>query len=139
MSHVAVKFLLLLVLVLYTASASAQGIACRVPQKEMVIADLMFGRNIGGKLGVTEQRWAKFLAAEVTPRFPDGLSVVNASGQWRDQQTKRIVREPSKLVTIVTAAGTDTQEKIDAVVAAYKRQFRQQSVGVIIRPGCVAF
>ena len=105
----------------------------------MVIADLMFGRNIGGKLGVTEQRWARFLAAEVTPRFPDGLSVVNASGQWRDQKTNRIVREPSKLVTVITTADADTQEKIDAIVAAYKRQFRQQSVGVVIRPGCVAF
>ena len=124
---------------MHVTGAAAQGIACRVPQKEMVIADLLFGRNIGGKLGVTEQRWAKFLAAEVTPRFPDGLSVVNAAGQWRDQKTKRIVREPSKLVTVITTADAETQEKIDAIVAAYKRQFRQQSVGVILRSGCVAF
>ena len=119
--------------------SSAQGLACRVPAKEMVIADLLFGRNIEGRLGVTEARWARFVAAEITPRFPDGLTIVNAAGQWRDQKTKRIVREPSKLVTIITAADAEAQEKIDAIVAAYKRRFRQQSVGVVIRPGCVSF
>ncbi len=29
-------------------------------------------------------RTALVLAAEVTPRFPDGLTVVEAGGQWRD-------------------------------------------------------
>jgi hypothetical protein len=131
--------LVALTVLLGAANASAQGLACRVPQKEMVVADLLFGRNIGGRLGVTERRWARFLASEVTPRFPDGLTVVNAAGQWRDQQKNRIVRESSKRVTIITAAGPDTQDKIDAIVAAYKRQFRQQSVAVVIRPACVSF
>jgi len=38
-------------------------------KKPMVEVELMFGRNIGGKLGVTNARWAAFLAREVTPRF----------------------------------------------------------------------
>jgi hypothetical protein len=42
-------------------------------------------------------------------------------------------------VTIIAAADAEPQEKIDAIVAAYKRQFRQQSVGVVMRPGCVSF
>jgi hypothetical protein len=130
---------LLLLFCLCAGDAFAQGLACRVPQTEMVIADLLFGRNIGGKLGVSEARWARFVAAEITPRFPDGLTVVNAAGQWRDQKTKRIVREPSKRVTIIMGAGGDAQEKIDAIVSAYKRQFRQQSVGVVMRPACVSF
>ena len=133
------RILLVLFFLGWATCASAQGLSCRVPQKEMVIADLLFGRNIAGKLGVTEQRWTRFLATEVTPRFPDGLTVLNAAGQWRDQKKNRIVREPSKLVTIITAAGSEAQEKIDAFVAAYKRQFRQQSVGVVMRPACVSF
>jgi hypothetical protein len=47
------------------------------------------------------------------------------------------VRERSKLVTIIMPA--DAQEKIEAIVDAYKRRFRQQSVGVVIRPACVSF
>jgi hypothetical protein len=131
------RLLFTLLLVVLACAASAQTLECRLAQKPMVVADLMFGRNIGGRLGVTEKRWSRFLAQEITPRFPDGLSVVDASGQWRDTATKRIVRERSKLVTIIMPA--DAQEKIDAIVDAYKRRFRQQSVGVVIRPACVSF
>jgi hypothetical protein len=79
------------------------------------------------------------LASEVTPRFPDGLTVVHATGQWRDTGTGRIVREPSKLLTVVLNDRVGDEVKIDAIVAAYKRQFHQQAVGVVIRPACVAF
>ncbi len=41
----------------------------------------MFGRNIGGKVGVTEEQWTELVAGEITPRFPDGLSVDDALGQ----------------------------------------------------------
>jgi hypothetical protein len=131
------RLLFTLLLVVLACAASAQTLECRLAQKPMVVADLLFGRNIGGRLGVTEKRWSRFLAKEITPRFPEGLSVVDASGQWRDTATKRIVRERSKLVTIIMPA--DAQEKIDAIVDAYKRRFRQQSVGVVIRPACVSF
>jgi uncharacterized protein DUF3574 len=128
---------LIAALVACATVAAAQGVECRLSQKPMVVADLLFGRNIGGRLGVTEKRWSQFLASEITPRFPDGLTVVDAAGQWRDAEKNRIVREPSKLVTIIMPA--DAQEKLDAIVDAYKRRFRQQSVGIVIRPACVSF
>ena len=118
--------------------ASAQDLSCTLPQKPMMEIDLLFGRNIGGKLGVTDKRWTAFLAREVTPRFPDGLTVFDAYGQWRDTRRKRVVREQSKVVRIITS-DADAQAKIDAVVEAYKRRFRQQSVGVVTRPACVSF
>ena len=71
----------------------------------------------------------------MTPRFPDGLSVVDAAGQWRDKTRGRMVREPSKLVIILTADDAPARDKIAAIVAAYKEQFRQQSVAVIRRAG----
>ena len=33
----------------------------------------------------------------------------------------------------------DDDARLDAVVAAYKHAFHQHSVGVIVRPACVAF
>jgi hypothetical protein len=118
--------------------ASAQGLSCNTPQKQMLEVDLLFGRNIGGHLGVTDKRWTAFLASEVTPRFPDGLTVFDASGQWQDTKTHNVVREPSKIVRIITT-DADAQAKIDAVVDAYKKRFHQQSVGVVSRPACVSF
>jgi len=54
--------------------ATAQEIACSAPLKAMLEIDLMFGRNIGGALGVSEGTWSDFVASEITPRFPDGLT-----------------------------------------------------------------
>jgi hypothetical protein len=122
---------------LYCPVAMAQE--CRLPQTSKSVAELIFGRNIGNKLGVSENTWARFVATEITPRFPNGFSMVDARGQWLDSDTKKIVRERSKLVTIVLDGAADTQQKIDDIVAAYKGRFRQQAVGVIIRPACVSF
>jgi hypothetical protein len=105
----------------------------------MLEVELMFGRHIGGHLGVTEARWARFLAREVTPRFPDGLTVLDAAGQWRDARTGAVVREPSKLVRFVVPADARTDEKIGEIVAAYKNRFRQDAVGVLTRPACASF
>lgn len=103
------------------------------------MAELIFGRDIGRRTGVSEAAWRRFLDREVTPRFPDGLTVVNAVGQWRDRSTGRIVREPSKMLMIVLPGNADDHARLDAVVAAYKRQFQQQSVGIIVQPACAAF
>ena len=43
---------------------------------------------------VSPQEWTSFLAESVTPRFPQGLTVWQASGQWRGNDGA-IVREPS--------------------------------------------
>jgi uncharacterized protein DUF3574 len=119
--------------------AAYAQLSCSAPQKPMIEVELMFGRNIGGRLGVTNARWAAFLAREVTPRFPDGLTVFDTSGQWRDARKKSVVREPSKIVRIIMPADAQANEKIEAIASAYKKQFRQDSVGVLTRPACVSF
>jgi hypothetical protein len=122
------------------ASASAQTApSCYGSQQPKMIAELLFGRDIGNHLGVSNSGWTRFVAREMMPRFPDGLTVTDAVGQWRDRDSGRIVREPSKHVEIVLPGNADDEAKLDAIVAAYKREFRQQSVGVIVRPACVSF
>lgn len=99
----------------------------------------MFGRDIGNRVGVSDKAWRGFVAREITARFPDGLTVVNATGQWRDPASGRIVGEPSKLVTIVLPGNDDDEARLDAVVRAYKRRFRQLSVGLVVQSACVSF
>jgi hypothetical protein len=99
----------------------------------MLDIELMLGR---GK--TNGAHWARFLAREVTPRFPDGLTVYATAGQWRDPATKVIVHEKSRVLRII--APTDTApDKIAAVAEAYRKQFRQKSVGIVTRPVCASF
>ena len=118
-----------------TASAVAQpDLQCSGDQKPWMVAELLFGRS-----HVSDAAWDRFLSAEVTPRFPDGLTVYDARGQWRNPQTKKISRERSKVVMIAMPPADDNQTRLQNVIDAYKTKFKQQSVGLILRPSCVSF
>lgn len=119
--------------------AQTPAFSCHGTQQAKAVAELLFGRDIGQHVGVSEAAWARFVAREMTPRFPDGLTITDAIGQWRDTARGTIVREPSKRVEIVLPGGDDDEARLDAIAKAYKAEFHQQSVGVIVRPACVAF
>jgi hypothetical protein len=104
------------------------------------VAELLFGRDIAGGGTVSEDQWRRFVDQEITPRFPQGITLIDAAGQWRDPTRSAVIREKSKLVMIALAGeATDRDQRLDAIAEAYKRRFRQQSVGVIVRPACISF
>src|SRR5258705_1383008 len=100
--------------------------------------ELMFGRNIAGRLRVGEAAWSRFLAREITPRFPDGLTVLDAAGQWRGPGGGPPVRAPGENGIIVTAGGAPVGDRSAAVAAAPQQQFRHPSGRVISRSLCSA-
>ncbi len=101
----------------------------------MISAELFFGRGAGGRT-VSEQEFAAFLATEVTPRFPDGLTVLDARGQWRNRDRGPILHEASKLMKIIFADDDGKRADIDAIAASYKLKFHQQSVLISLQPVC---
>jgi hypothetical protein len=133
------RVLVVALAVMIAAQADAQTITCTANHNAMMQAELLFGRNIDGRPGVTEKAWARFLADEITPRFPDGLTVYDAAGQYRESPAAKVVRERSKIVMILVEAGDAAMQRIDEIVGAYKKRFRQKSVGVVVKPACVSF
>jgi Protein of unknown function (DUF3574) len=121
-----------------TGGGNAQPIECHLGKPQQV-AELVFGRNISSRLGVSDAQWARFVDREITPRFPDGLTVFDTRGQWRDAKRGRIMREPGKLVQIVLPGNAEDADRLNDVIRAYKGRFRQQSVGLIVRTACVSF
>jgi hypothetical protein len=128
-----------LIALTFAANAHAQTPACRAPQESRQVAELMFGRKIGERIAVSAAQWARFVDREISPRFPDGLTIFDAQGEWRDRARKVIVHEPSKIVEIVLPGRDDDAERLSAIAAAYKTQFHQQSVGIVVRDACVSF
>jgi len=111
-------------------SAPAQppqvAMTCPAPLKPAVELNLYFGRDKpGGE--VSEAEWAAFLAQEVTPRFPDGLSVINVAGQSRNYSGP-VGRERTKLLIVVVFDAPAHQAKAEAIVAAYNKRFGQHGV-----------
>ncbi len=121
------------------AAAPAQSLACGGPQKPQQVAELMFGGKVTDGVAVTEDEWTAFVDEEITPRFPDGLTVFSAAGQWRDPSSNRIFREPSKVVLILLPGKAADLTEVNEIAQAYKTRFRQRSVAVLLRTACVSF
>ena len=104
----------------------------------MTKLELFFGGNIGSAAGVSDADWRRFLADEVTPRFPDGFSVVGLQGQYRNAAGVIIAEDSRELVVIVPNAG-DGAGRANAIRDAYKMRFRQESVLLVQSEVCAAF
>jgi hypothetical protein len=108
---------------------------CTAPLKPALEIDLYFGRDKQGGGEVSEAEWAAFLTDTVTPRFPDGLSVLNVEGQTREP-SGRIVRERTKLMVVVVFDAPAHQGKVREIIEAYNSRFGQHGVFRSEQPVC---
>jgi hypothetical protein len=117
--------------------AQAPNAVCAPPLKPALEIDLYFGRDKSAGGEVSDAEWAAFLTAVVTPRFPDGLSVLNVDGQTQDA-AGRVVRERSKLLVVVVFDAPNHQAKVRQIVDAYVQQFGQSGVFRVEHAVCAA-
>lgn len=120
---------------LFTGSiASLKQVGAQVPQAPatneirtniFVQDELYFGRN-KPKGQVSERDFQIFLQKEVTPRFPDGLTVIDANGQFLG--SNGVIKEKTKLLILIHHNTQEDEEEIQEIVDEYKEQFQQESV-----------
>jgi hypothetical protein len=99
---------------------------------------LYFGRNMGDTATVSDSAWAGFVRDVLTPNFPDGATIWDAAGQWRDP-AGRTVREQSFVVELVHFVTPDVEARVLRVVDTYKRRFAQQSVLRLVAEAWASF
>ena len=114
------------------------GFTCPANASAMARLELYFGLSRPGGGDVTDAEWDAFVAKEVTPRFPDGLTILSGYGQWRNA-AQAIVREASRVLIILYGPAPDAEAKIEAIRGAYKLAFQQESVMRIDSASCVSF
>ena len=114
------------------AAPAAAAPSCRRPLSPAVRTDLFFG---AAEVGAAA--WARFVAGTVTPRFPDGLTILDARGQWRGPAG--ILREPTRVLVIYHRGDATSGVRIEAIRAIYRRRFAQTSVLRADSEACVGF
>ncbi|RYE73580.1 MAG: DUF3574 domain-containing protein [Oxalobacteraceae bacterium] len=117
-------------------SATMQGDDARPAQaRGWVRSELYFG--VGEESGpaeraqaepISEAQWRAFLDKEVTPRFPDGLTVFDAYGQWLFRGAKEPNRLGTKVLVILHEDTPQRTADIEAIRLAWKQATRHQSV-----------
>lgn len=131
------NFAVLLVMAGLAGCASGRIETCRAPLQPMTTANLYFGRSIAGGGEVSDADWQRFVADEVSPRFPNGFTVEDGLGEWLGANGP--VREKSKHLILVLGGFPGEAEKLKAIRAAYETRFRQEAVGLVQTPGCGSF
>src|SRR4051812_38501479 len=72
----------------YFLPLQTSAFACEPGNQAMVRDTLYFGQNRPDGGRVSRAEWDRFLTDVITPRFPDGLTVMRAVGQWRGASGK---------------------------------------------------
>ena len=128
----------LLALAACTPPAQTAALACTAPLKPALEVDLYFGRETDTGREVSEAEWASFLNDEVTPRFPDGLTLVEANGQYRGSSGV-IQHERTKLLILFYPWSGASNRKADAIREAYMTAYHQESVLRVDSTSCISF
>ncbi|MER6676385.1 DUF3574 domain-containing protein [Streptomyces sp. NPDC000983] len=92
---------------------------------------LLFGteRPDGGP-AVSDRRFMEFVDEEVTPAFPDGLTVQSGRGQWRDANGTIEKERSYELILLYPVAEAAASDRgIEEIRRAYEEEFGQEAVG----------
>jgi hypothetical protein len=113
-----------------TATGAALPVRAQEPAGEIaaVQTTLYFGLKTADGRGVSEQQWVRFLAEVVTPRFPQGLTVVTAYGQGTNPGSDAVLAEMTKVLIIVHPDDAAHTASIAEIKAKYSQDFGQTGV-----------
>ncbi|MEG4573595.1 DUF3574 domain-containing protein [Microcoleus sp. N3A4] len=104
-----------------------QSADTNVNQTNLLKDELYFGLTKPGGETVSESEWQEFVKAVITPRFREGLTVLDGSGQFLNS-SGMLIRENSKIVILIYDSSPDKNRAINEIIETYKRTFQQESV-----------
>ena len=88
---------------------------------------------------VTDEEFRTFLDDIVTPRFPNGLTALSGTGQFRGSNGM-IEHEGAVFVILLYPAGDkDSGARIEEIRDNYRKAFAQESVLRVDDESCVYF
>lgn len=135
------KNLISLLLAVAVGLAACSGIdepVCADGAEEWSRYQLFLGRSTPSGEVVDDSAWSAFLRDTVTPRFPDGLTVIDGYGQWRDAEGE-VHGERSTVLVILVPPDEDATIRIDEISHEYEQRFMQESVLRVVDRACVSF
>ncbi len=119
-------------------SVEAETSPCAQGFETYIEYRVFFGRNNNDVEVVTDEAWQVFLEDQITPRFPDGLSVVDVNGQWRDS-SGTIIKERTKLLIVLAPPGDKALELSKELIDEYKSMFKRGSALLVTQKVCASF
>jgi hypothetical protein len=96
--------------------------------QRFVRTELFFGTATAGE-PVSEDQFLSFLDIEVTPRFPDGLTLFKGRGQFTGENGVLVKEEPFVLILLHPLEDfRESNRKIEEIRGLYKKRYQEESV-----------
>lgn len=115
-------------------------IACSIASKgERMIETRLYLGMESPKGPVTEEAFRAFIDAEVTPRWKEGFTLLTGEGHWLSEERHIAVREPSRILVRLNDGSGEASAGVEAIRAAYIKQFTQDAVLRTDAPVCASF
>ena len=122
-----------------SCSLQAETNPCPDETEPYVEYRLFFGLGDGeNPQAVSQEQWNEFLTDVVTPEFPDGLTVLDARGQYSDS-SGTVVGENTKLLILLVVRNDGSTGSVDRIIEDYKKKFDQTSVLRVVETSCASF
>jgi len=128
---------LVLALGLVLSACGPEEAVCTVGA-EQYRTELFFGLDRENAEPVSEAEFQEFVDTAVTPRFKDGLTLFDATGQYL-MDNGNLVHENSKVIVLLHDGGAARSADINTIREEYKQRFSQEAVLRIDSTSCVAF
>lgn len=103
-------------------------IFCSCKLQHITQTDLYFGRSKPDGGMVTETEWNTFVQQYVSKVYPEGSTVIKATGNWYDTAQRKLIAEPSNMIVAINRMTPKLNRQIDSLRYWYKVLYRQQSV-----------
>jgi hypothetical protein len=118
-----------LLLGLSSAGTAAPDVTAEsTPGKPFKRTELYFGSSKPDGSSVSPEEFDRFLDKEVTPAFPDGLTLLTGKGQWRDSSGQVVKERSYVLILLYPTTDQQANKEIEEIRVDYKRLYDQESV-----------
>ena len=112
-----------------TAMAAAGGLGRpKSPGESWLRTELYFGTGKPDNTVVTDAQFQAFIDTQVTPRFPDGLTLLSGYGQFRNSQGVIKQEKSFLLILFYPPHIKEATKLIEEIRETYKGMFQQESV-----------
>lgn len=105
--------------------------------KSFARTELLFGLSKPNHTVITEREFQHFIDQNVTPLFPEGLTLLSATGQFKNDH--EVVKEGAKLLLLLYPVNPESHRNVEQIRQAYKTTFQQESVLRVDDRSCVSF
>lgn len=119
------RFIVAVVLAAFLAASPLMGRGASAQSDTAMVQSMLYFGLVNADGGVSEQEWSAFLADEVAPRFPDGLTVLSAYGQGSSTKPTNLpmLGATTKVLIVVHPDTAEATGKLADLKNAYKERF----------------